>query len=168
VRHGADGVLGRGDAARERGDARDAREGSELRDARDALRDVTVVEFMSAHLDEARGAHVRRRGDSAARAHEHQWIPERVFAAALARQGLWDDATSHFEQVRALTRHVGYPYAEGLVQYEWGRVLLERSDRREEALQRVEEACAIFQRLGAKPLLARAQALLLSSEASVA
>jgi tetratricopeptide (TPR) repeat protein len=93
----------------------------------------------------------------------------------LARQERWEEAQHAFDEAVALARSLPYPYLEARAQYEWGRTLIDQErahagaekeslsaprDRErllEEGRQRLKDACLIFERLGARPYLERAQ-----------
>ena len=121
-----------------------------------------------AHLelgDLAEARSLARRGMERAVA-EHAAVDllaaERVFAAAAGRQCLCEEAEAHFKQALALARQIQYPYGQGLILYEWGRMLLAQGNR-PQALGHLAGARDIFERLGALPYLRRTEALLSES-----
>jgi tetratricopeptide (TPR) repeat protein len=100
-----------------------------------------------------------------------QWMKGMV----LARQEYWEEAQRAFDEAVALARTMSYPYLEARAQHEWGRMLIDQvrahsgagkesliapRDRErllEEGRQRLKDACAIFERLGARPYLERVE-----------
>jgi tetratricopeptide (TPR) repeat protein len=64
------------------------------------------------------------------------------------RQGRLDDAMRHLEEGLAIAQEIGLPYQEALLQEEYGRMHAARGER-EQARARLENALAIFRRLGA-------------------
>jgi tetratricopeptide (TPR) repeat protein/transcriptional regulator with XRE-family HTH domain len=81
----------------------------------------------------------------------------RVRGAVLASQDRWDEARQVFEAGVSLTRSMPYPYAEGRLLAEWGRMEMDRPDV---ARQLLEEALVIFQQLGARPYIQRTDKVL--------
>lgn len=73
----------------------------------------------------------------------------RVQGMVLARQRQWEQAVGIFEEGAALSRSLPYPYAEARILHELG-VLEREQGNLARAQERLEEAIAIFQRLGAK------------------
>jgi tetratricopeptide (TPR) repeat protein/transcriptional regulator with XRE-family HTH domain len=66
------------------------------------------------------------------------------------RQDKWEEAARTFEEAIALARSMTYPFAEGRVLYEQGRMHRD-AEELPSARARLEEARAIFRRLGAHP-----------------
>jgi tetratricopeptide (TPR) repeat protein/transcriptional regulator with XRE-family HTH domain len=73
----------------------------------------------------------------------------RVQAMVARRQGRWEEATQALEDGVALARNISYPYGEGRLLHVCGEMYVAR-DEPEAARERLEEALAIFQRLGAR------------------
>jgi DNA-binding SARP family transcriptional activator len=80
----------------------------------------------------------------------------RVRAALDARRGLRENAASALEAALSSARGMPYPYGEALVLYDAGKVYASVG-RLEQARDRLDEALAIFQGLGAQPYIARTQ-----------
>jgi tetratricopeptide (TPR) repeat protein len=78
----------------------------------------------------------------------------RIHGIALTRQGREDEAERSLQEGLALTRAMCCPYAEARVLYEWGRMRARKGEP-QPARAMLQEALAIFQRLGARPYLAR-------------
>jgi tetratricopeptide (TPR) repeat protein len=72
------------------------------------------------------------------------------------RQARWDDAAAMFEAGLALTREIGLLYDEAFVLYEYARMDEARGEA-ERAPERLRQALAIFQRLGAVPDVERTE-----------
>jgi hypothetical protein len=72
-----------------------------------------------------------------------------VGARLAIRQRRWDDATE-LEAGLTLAREIGLPYVEALLLSEYGRLERVRGES-DQARTRLEEALAIFRRLGAGP-----------------
>jgi predicted ATPase len=73
---------------------------------------------------------------------------QRVQGMVLARQGHWEEAESTFDEAAQLAGEMPYPYAEARTRAEHG-LLAGHRDRRTQAQALLEQAAAIFQRLGA-------------------
>jgi tetratricopeptide (TPR) repeat protein/transcriptional regulator with XRE-family HTH domain len=73
----------------------------------------------------------------------------RVQALVAIRQGRWDGATAALEEGLELARAMPYPYAEGRLLHVYGELHLHKGEQGQ-ARERLEEALAIFQRLGAR------------------
>ncbi len=73
--------------------------------------------------------------------------------ASLARQQRWAEAEAAFEQALSLCHGIPYPYDEGCMLYEFGRMWEVRGER-EQARSNLELALGIFRRLGAQPYIA--------------
>jgi tetratricopeptide (TPR) repeat protein len=73
----------------------------------------------------------------------------RVFGMALAQQDRAQEAAAAFEEDLALGQRMPYPYAEATALFEWGS-LDAASDDPGQARARLEDALAIFTRLGAR------------------
>ncbi len=82
---------------------------------------------------------------------------QRVGARIAARRG--GDADPGFRSAIALLREVGIPYEVAQTQLEYGDWLTAQT-RTEEAEAQLEEAIRVFERLGARPALERARALM--------
>jgi tetratricopeptide (TPR) repeat protein len=74
----------------------------------------------------------------------------RVKGMVLSRQERWDEAEQAFSEAVSVARPMPYPYAEARSLYEWGKM-------GEQSRQKLEEALAIFQRLGAKKDMERTE-----------
>jgi tetratricopeptide (TPR) repeat protein len=85
------------------------------------------------------------------------WL--RLQAVLLGTKRKWDKAEHAFTEAVALPRSLPYPHAEAQAQYEWGRMELQRG-RPQHARDLLEQALAIFQRLGATPAIERAEQVL--------
>ncbi|HEX8918946.1 MAG TPA: tetratricopeptide repeat protein, partial [Chloroflexota bacterium] len=96
-------------------------------------------------------ATVSRALDMARVRHHKPLLPEalRVQAMIRSRQERWDEAESIFGQAVAVAQSLPYPYGEARARYDWGLVRL-RHERPEEAADQLEQALAIFRRLGAR------------------
>jgi tetratricopeptide (TPR) repeat protein len=75
------------------------------------------------------------------------WL--RVQGVVLGRQQRWEEAHLAFAEAVSLAHAMPYPYAEGHIRYEEGLLHLRR-DEPGPARERLEEAQALFQRLGAR------------------
>jgi hypothetical protein len=84
-----------------------------------------------------------------------------VQALVAMEQERWADARHALDEGLALTRRIGYPYAEGRLLATWGRLHTRRGER-EPARARLEGALAIFRRLGARRDAERTEHALLS------
>ena len=80
-------------------------------------------------------------------------------AVSAARQGRWSEAEASSVEALALQHAIPYPYGEGRLLYELGRVWAS-SGEPERARDYFERALAIFQRLGARPYATLAEAAL--------
>jgi len=80
----------------------------------------------------------------------------RVLGMLRRYQGRWDEGQRVFEEAVHLARSMPYPYAEARALYEWGLLRLQKGDP-QQGQERLEEALAIFQRLGARPHIERAE-----------
>lgn len=78
-----------------------------------------------------------------------------VHGMALARRGRFSDAERRYERALQLLEQTPYPYIHGRVLLSLGLMLADRSET-EPARARVQEALAIFQRLGAGPCIEKA------------
>jgi hypothetical protein len=67
----------------------------------------------------------------------------------LTAQGRWAEAETCFQDGLALTREMSVPQDEGITLREYGRMLVLRGDP-ERGRELMEEALAIFRRLGAR------------------
>ncbi len=83
----------------------------------------------------------------------------RVRALVLLRQERWDEAEQALEEGLALTRSMPYPHGEGRLLEVYGRLHLARGDAAA-ARACLEDALAIFRRLGARADIASAEQLL--------
>jgi tetratricopeptide (TPR) repeat protein len=73
-----------------------------------------------------------------------------VSAKLAARQGRWQDAAIDLQEGLAIAREIGLPYVEALLLEEEGRMYAARGEP-EGARARLEDALAVFRRLGAAP-----------------
>jgi tetratricopeptide (TPR) repeat protein len=73
----------------------------------------------------------------------------RVQAMVAIRQGHWEEARSALEEGVDFARAMPYPYAEGRLLHVYGELHLRKGEP-DQARGRLEEALAIFQRLGAR------------------
>jgi tetratricopeptide (TPR) repeat protein len=94
-------------------------------------------------------------GEALRQAMQHRWPTDRVDALrihgmVLARQGRWDEMGRVLEEAATLAHPMPYPYGEARVLYEHGRLLAQQGDLLK-ARDRLQEALAIFERLGARP-----------------
>jgi tetratricopeptide (TPR) repeat protein len=64
----------------------------------------------------------------------------------------WVQVDTVFEEAVSLARSMPYPYAEARALFEWGKALDEKGEP-EKARERLQDALAIFHRLGAKPYI---------------
>lgn len=89
---------------------------------------------------------------------QYLYMPEllRVQGMILARQVRWDEAKHAVEEAISLARVMPYPYAEGRALYEYGLMYGQHGEP-EQARERLEQALAIFGRLGAKKDVERAE-----------
>ena len=71
-------------------------------------------------------------------------------------QGRWEEADHPLSEALALAGSVPYPHAEGRALFERGRLHLGKGEQ-EQARERLEQALAIFQRLGAQPYIGRTE-----------
>jgi tetratricopeptide (TPR) repeat protein len=79
-----------------------------------------------------------------------------VYGMVLARLQRWEEAEAAWDQAATLAQRMPYPYALGRILYEGGMAQIQRGDC-EGARERLEGALAIFQRLGARPRVERAE-----------
>jgi hypothetical protein len=81
-----------------------------------------------------------------------------VQAMVLVRQGHWAAAADALAEGLALARAPGFPYPsyEAAFLHVWGQLHLHRGEPAA-ARERLEAARAIFQRLGARPFVARVE-----------
>jgi tetratricopeptide (TPR) repeat protein len=103
-------------------------------------------------------ATVERGVQTATVQHQHLALLEgfRVQGMVRSRQGRWEEAERSFQDAVALARSMPHPYAEARTLYERG--IMEAQRRKpEEARRLLEEALAIFQRLGAQPYIQRTE-----------
>ena len=80
----------------------------------------------------------------------------RVQGMTVARQGRWAEAESLLTGAASMAHPMPYPYGEARVLYECGRMRGQKGEL-EQARPRLEEALAIFQRLGACPYIERTE-----------
>jgi class 3 adenylate cyclase/tetratricopeptide (TPR) repeat protein len=73
--------------------------------------------------------------------------------ASLARQEQWSESEAAFDDALALCRGISYPYGEGRLLYEVGRMWGSRGEP-ERARNTFERALSIFRQLGARPYTA--------------
>jgi tetratricopeptide (TPR) repeat protein len=76
----------------------------------------------------------------------------RVQGVVMAVDRRWVEADALFEEAVSLARSMPYPYAEARALFEWGRALDAKGEP-EKARERLQDALAIFHRLGAKPYI---------------
>jgi tetratricopeptide (TPR) repeat protein len=88
------------------------------------------------------------------------WL--RVQGMLLGQLQRWEEAEGAFTEAVSLARVMPYPYAEGRALHESGVSYLQRGER-ERARRRLEEALAIFRRLGARPDVERTEQILCST-----
>jgi tetratricopeptide (TPR) repeat protein len=79
------------------------------------------------------------------------WAPDvlRVQGMILARRGRWQEAEAVLREAVSLARTMPYPYAEARALYECGMMHIRREDP-QAARQPLQDAVAIFRRLGAQ------------------
>jgi tetratricopeptide (TPR) repeat protein len=82
------------------------------------------------------------------------WL--RVQGMILGQQPRWDEADRAFAEAVSLAHAMSYPYAEGRILYECGLLHLQRGEPGQ-ARERLGEALAIFQCLGARPYVERTE-----------
>jgi tetratricopeptide (TPR) repeat protein len=75
------------------------------------------------------------------------WL--RMQGMVLARQQRWEEAERVFAEAVSVPRSLPYPYAEACALYECGAMYSTKGEP-DQAHERLEEALAIFQRLGAR------------------
>jgi tetratricopeptide (TPR) repeat protein len=97
-------------------------------------------------------------GEALRQARQHRWPTDRVDALrihgmVLARQGRWDEMGCVLEEAATLAHPMPYPYGEARVLYEHGRLQAQQGQVLQ-ARERLQEALAIFERLGAQPYVA--------------
>jgi tetratricopeptide (TPR) repeat protein len=85
----------------------------------------------------------------------------RVAALVALRQERWQEAEAALGEGLALARRIGYPYGEARLLQAYGE-LFAQTGQPEAARERLEEALAIFQRLGARGDVVRAEQVLSS------
>jgi tetratricopeptide (TPR) repeat protein len=78
----------------------------------------------------------------------------RMRGMILAREGKREGAEQAFVEAVTMAQPMPYPYAEARALCEWGRMLVDVGEL-ERARSRLEEALAIFERLGARPYVER-------------
>ena len=116
--------------------------------------------FAEAHLakgDEARAEAVL--GDAIRRAREQNlnlYLVDalRVRGALKTVQDRWEDARGAFDEALALAHAMTYPHLEAQILCAYGAMLSKKGESHR-ARERLEEALAIFQRLGAQPYIER-------------
>ena len=87
----------------------------------------------------------------------------RVRGVLFSRQRRWTDARHTFERATAMAHAMPYPYAEARTLYELG-LMHGETDAPQQARECLEEALAIFQRLGAQPYIKRTEQALAEIE----
>jgi tetratricopeptide (TPR) repeat protein len=80
----------------------------------------------------------------------------RVRGMVLRERGEWAEADASFASSAALARAMPWPFAEACTLLEWGRLAQQCGDQTA-ARDYLEDAQAIFLRLGARPLVARTE-----------
>jgi tetratricopeptide (TPR) repeat protein/transcriptional regulator with XRE-family HTH domain len=80
----------------------------------------------------------------------------RLQGMLLAEQGRWEEAEPVFRDGCALASAIPYPFGKARILYEWGRSCL-KTGAPAEARSRLEDALAIFRRLGARPYIERTE-----------
>jgi class 3 adenylate cyclase/tetratricopeptide (TPR) repeat protein len=95
------------------------------------------------------------------------WAPDvlRVQGMILARRGRWEEAEETFREAVSLAHTMPYPYAEGRALYERGMMHVRREDP-QAASQSLQDALAIFRRLGAQKDLELAEQALAALDRS--
>jgi len=95
------------------------------------------------------------------------WVPDvlRVQGMILARRGRWEEAEEAFREAVSLARTMPYPYAEARALYECGMMHVRREDP-QAACQPLQDAVAIFRRLGAQKDLEPAEQALAALDRS--
>jgi tetratricopeptide (TPR) repeat protein len=83
----------------------------------------------------------------------------RVQAAIAREHGAWEDAESHIELAIGQSRDIAYPWGEARALYDYGALLVQEGDNAR-AVEKLREATAIFERLGARPYRMRAERLI--------
>jgi tetratricopeptide (TPR) repeat protein len=83
----------------------------------------------------------------------------------LAEQERWEEAERAFEEAVSLAHSMPYPYAEARALYEYGRMRC-RQGEREQGCERLQEALAIFRRLGAQKDVERTEQELAAGDRS--
>lgn len=78
----------------------------------------------------------------------------RVQGVVMAVDRKWEQVEPLFEEAVSVARSMPYPYAEARALFEWGRVLDEKGEPGK-ARKRLQDALAIFRRLGAIPYIER-------------
>ena len=83
--------------------------------------------------------------------HVRLYMPDvlRVQGMILTRQERWEEAGNAFEEAVSLARSMPYPYAEARALFEHGLMRSQKGEQ-QPGRERMEEALAIFQRLGAR------------------
>lgn len=76
----------------------------------------------------------------------------RVQGMVLADTERWEEAAACLEEGLTMARAMTYPYAEGRILHEFGNMHTRKGDS-VAARERLEQACSIFQRLGARPYI---------------
>jgi tetratricopeptide (TPR) repeat protein len=115
--------------------------------------------------EEARAADIIRQGLERAaaetlRLRQADWL--RIEAMLLEQQERRPEAQSALDQALSLVRSMPYPYGEARLLYQSGMMHLQRGER-DTGRERLAEALAIFQRLGAERDAERARQLLLNA-----
>jgi tetratricopeptide (TPR) repeat protein len=80
----------------------------------------------------------------------------RIHGMVLGRQRSHEEAEHSFQEAVTLAQSMPYPYGEARALCEWGQVLAQEGEL-EQARPRLEEALAIFRRLGARPYAERTE-----------
>jgi tetratricopeptide (TPR) repeat protein len=108
-----------------------------------------------AYLEVGDAVAAERTADDAVMRYTRQGVPMGLADALRARgfvlthRERWEEAEKAFRDAVSESQRLPYPYAEARAQSEWGRMLLRRGEP-QRGRKTLEEALAIFQRLGAR------------------
>ena len=80
----------------------------------------------------------------------------RLQGMRLAEHGRWGEAERALAEAASLAAALPYPYSQARALYEWGQMCMRRGALGE-AQRHLEEALAVFRRIGAQPFVERTE-----------
>lgn len=126
------------------------------------LRTLAMIYLALGNLREARQAATRSIARATARKNQFDLIESlAVQGAVLAQEDSWAEAAQLFEYTLARARRIPFPFGEASLLREYGAMCLRKGER-VRAKQLLDEALAIFRRLGARGEVERVESLVSS------